>query len=128
MLKNRKNTRVQGDIGLVEAVAWFVKNDYTVSIPISDSQRYDIVVEKSGTLSRVEVKSTYSKAKSGNYTVMVKTWGGNKSGQINKYFSSEDAEILFIVTNDGSKYLIPSSEANKSCITLSGKFTKYKVE
>lgn len=55
------NTRKQGDIGTSFAIAYFCSNGYTVSIPISDSQPYDLVIEKSGILQRVQVKTCFRK-------------------------------------------------------------------
>lgn len=40
------------------AIAYFSTNGYTVSIPLNDTQDYDLIVEKNGILQRVQVKAT----------------------------------------------------------------------
>lgn len=129
MFEDCKNTKAQGTVGLGEAIAWFSRNRYNVSLPISDTQRYDLIVEKNSILERVEVKTSCYKAPSGNYEVVLKTCGGNRSAKDRiTYFSANDSDILFILVGDGTKYLIPSKNANKSNITLGEKYIKYKIE
>jgi hypothetical protein len=41
MLKNQENSNKQGNVGLAEAIAYFTRFGYTVSIPLTDSQKYD---------------------------------------------------------------------------------------
>lgn len=102
------NTRKQGDIGLGAAIAHFTSLGHSVSIPLTESQRYDLVADIDGVLHRVEVKtSTYMR--NNTYEAMIKTCGGNQtgSGRITK-FSSSNADLLYIWTPEGS-YLIPAS-------------------
>ena len=43
------NTNKQkGNCGLGMAIAYFSTNGYTVSIPLNDTQDYDLIVEKNG--------------------------------------------------------------------------------
>lgn len=39
------------------AIAYFSTNGYTVSIPLNDTQDYDLVVEKDNILQTVQVKA-----------------------------------------------------------------------
>ena len=45
----------------------FTKEQYTVNIPLNDTQWYDLIVEKDSKLSRVQVKATSCKTKYGVY-------------------------------------------------------------
>jgi hypothetical protein len=112
------NTKKQGDVGLGVAIGWFVSVGYTVSVPLTDSQPYDLVVDREGRLSRVQVKTTTYKPKS-TYKVSLTVKGGNRSatGKI-KRFSSSEVELLFIVTPE-SMYLIPSGRVAACNLTLS---------
>ena len=56
----------------------FSTNDYVVSIPLNDTQDYDLIVEKNGILQRVQVKATGCIGKGGNYQVALKSCGGTK--------------------------------------------------
>lgn len=38
-----KNTKEQGTIGLGKAIAYFTSRGFVVSIPLNDSQDYDLV-------------------------------------------------------------------------------------
>lgn len=99
------NSRQLGTVGLARALTWFVQNGYNVSLPISDNQRYDLIVEKGGICQRVEVKFA-----SGT-EVNLRTWGGNwtqKSVLVGRV-CSEDADLLYCVTSRG-EYLIPVAE------------------
>jgi HJR/Mrr/RecB family endonuclease len=58
---DQANTKKQGDVGLGQAIAWFTRNSYTVSLPLTDSQDYDLIVDKDNVLYRVQVKTTSNK-------------------------------------------------------------------
>lgn len=123
-----KNTKKQGDIGVGIAIAYFVVNEYTVSIPLTDSQPYDLIVEdKNGKLSRIQVKTTSFKGKSGYYFVSLTIKGGNRTskGKI-KEFDPTEVDYIFIVTDTEEKYLIPSFTCNNS-ITLNKTKDKFRV-
>lgn len=51
----------KGRAGLSAAIAYFGMNGYNVSIPLNDTQDYDLVVEKNGKFQRVQCKATGSK-------------------------------------------------------------------
>lgn len=123
-----RNTKTQGVIGLGAAIAWFTSHGYVVSIPLSDSQRYDLVVELDGRLSRVQVK-TSRYARDGVFHVQLATRGGNRSWDgVEKKFGPSDAELLFVVTELGERYLIPTSLLKcKTKLALSNNYRKFIV-
>ena len=123
MLK-QKNSKKQGDVGLGLAIAFFASKGWTVSIPLTDSQSYDLLIDD-GKISRVQVKTTTQKGKAaGTYVVELRTLGGNQSFHTVKKFSPESVDFLFVVTDDGSKYFIPSSSiAARSMLTI-GEYSK----
>ena len=53
---NFKTNKEKGNSGLGMAIAYFSTKGYTVSIPLNDTQDYDLVVEKDGHLKMVQVK------------------------------------------------------------------------
>lgn len=128
MLQDCKNSRKQGDIGLGAAIAYFTANHFTVSIPLTDNQEYDLVIDRNDGLKKVQVKTSKHKKDSGSYEVMLKTMGGNKSGRTVKMFDPIAVDYLFILTDEGIKYLIPTdAETNKATITLGQKYDQYRV-
>ena len=50
-----KNTKQQGNVGLGVAIGHFTLNGYIVSVPLNDSQDYDLIVD-CRTLYKVQVK------------------------------------------------------------------------
>lgn len=95
------NTRKLGAIAVAKAIAWFTENGYNVSVPVSETQRYDLIVEKGSICYRVETKSSITD------TVDLRTLGGNQSwGGVSKKISTDDADLLFATTNSGL-FLIP---------------------
>jgi hypothetical protein len=53
---NTHHTKFKGDIGLTKAIAELTELGHIVSIPISEHQHYDIIVEINNNLNRVQVK------------------------------------------------------------------------
>lgn len=123
-----KNTNKQGDAGLGIAIGWFSMHDYTVSIPLTDSQDYDLIVDNGVGLLRVQVKTTTYKRNS-NYRVDLRVKGGNKSGTGKiKKFDHSKADAIFAVTGDGTKYLIPTNRfTNTGQISLCEIYEEFKL-
>ena len=53
----------KGRAGLSLAITYFSLNGYTVSLPMNDTQWYDMIVEKDGVFQTVQCKFTASKEK-----------------------------------------------------------------
>lgn len=121
-----KTNKEKGNTGLGVAIAYYSSNGYIVSIPLNDTQDYDLIVEKENILKRVQVKATSCK-KNGNYQVALKSCGGTK-GKTYKTLIDTNIEDLFILTEELSIYIIPKKEiSNKSTLTICDKYEKYKV-
>ena len=52
------NPRRQGNAGLGIAIAYFSRVGAEVAIPLTDTQRYDLIIENGSGLERVQVKTT----------------------------------------------------------------------
>lgn len=127
LFKSCITTTDQGNIGLCKALYEYQKMGYTISLPISENQKYDLILDD-GQLKKVQVKTTQYKSKYGTYNVNIKTCGGNKSNHKIHYFDCKNCDILFILTDSGDVYSIPSDEVkSKSTLTLSKKFDKFKI-
>lgn len=110
------------------AIAYFSKLGWTVSIPITDSQDYDLVVDDGGNLLRVQVKTSKFRTPHGIYQVSLKTCGGNRSGQTIKKFDENSSDLLFILLENGDMYLIPREDIKGSTsINLGVSMSKYKI-
>ena len=125
---NFLSNKEKGNSGLGMAIAYFSSNGYVVSIPLNDTQDYDILVDKGGFISKVQVKATGCKTKNNIYQVALKTCGGTK-GKEYKTLVNTNIDYVFILNADLKMYLIPKNEIkNKSTINLGKKMDKYIVE
>lgn len=123
-----KNSKAKGNVGLGVAIGWFCRNGYIVCVPLTDSQDYDLVVDIKGVLQKVQVRTTFSKARTGVYQVGLRVLGGNsKRNFVHKRGDELVYDFLFVYAN-GTMYFIPRSEIkNTSSITLCEKYKKFVV-
>lgn len=122
------NSRIQGNAGLGSAIAYYTSNGLVVSLPLTDSQEYDLIVDYDGVLAKVQVK-TSSHIERSNYVVNLRVCGGNRSGT-GKYkkFNNKLVDYVFILLEDGRMFNIPSSEIlSTSSITMYAKYDRFQV-
>lgn len=125
---NFKTNKEKGNSGLGMAIAYFTTNGYVVSIPLNDTQDYDIVIEKNGKLKTVQVKSTSCKTSRGTYQVALKSCGGTK-GSTYKTLIETKVDFLFVLNEKLEMYLIPREKINnRSTLNLCEKYKKYIVK
>lgn len=119
----------QGNVGLGRAIAYYTANCIPIMIPLNDTQKYDLVVDKDGQLQRVSVKTTQSMNKSNTcYVVQFKNSGGASGKSIIRNFDNTTCDIVFIVTIEGTMYEIPSNLINvSSALTLTEDWNSYIV-
>jgi hypothetical protein len=128
MLKEQRNSKKKGDVGLGAAIAYFTRMGYCVCLPLTDSQEYDLVVDIDGNLNKVQVKTTAYKTKHGIYSVGLRTLGGNQSFHTVKNFNKDLIDLLFILCETGDSYLIPATEITCiNTINLGKDYYKYKL-
>lgn len=122
-----ETNKEKGNTGLGIAIAYYTCNGYIVSIPLNDTQDYDLVVDENETIKKVQIKSTACKTRYGKYQVALKSCGGTK-GKTYKTVVDTKVDELFIVTDNLDIYIIPINEINnKSTLNLCEKYEKYKI-
>ena len=108
------NSKQQSSIGIARAISYFTNKGYSVFIPVSDCNRYDLLIDTGENILRVEVKTTTQK--SGQ--TELRTLGGNQSWNgIIKFISSKDCDIVFIVnliTGAEKEFLIEELELRRT--------------
>ena len=123
-----ESNKQKGNAGLGIAVAYYSSNGYTVSIPLNDTQDYDLIVDKNNFLKKVQVKATSCKTKYNRYQVALKSCGGTK-GETYKIIIDTKIDEVFIVTDTMEMFIIPIEEIkNKSTLNLSEKYEKNRVK
>ena len=95
---------VAGNLAEIKFLLLCTEKGYIVSKPIMDGCNYDFIVDRSGVVSRVQVKSTNCFAPQGNCYVL-NINHGNKSGK--RYSKNSVDEIAVYVFDYDAWYLIP---------------------
>ena len=119
---------IQGNMGLGKAIEYFTSYGYVVAIPLNDTQKYDLIVEKDNILSRISVKTSRHISENGTYEVNLRSCGGASGKSIIRYFDNTSCEFVFIYTGNNKTYLIPCYDITaKSSIMVGKKYTEYEV-
>ena len=92
-----------GRIGLSRAIDYFTMQGYTVSIPLNDTQWYDLIVEKDGILELVQCKSTVTEKNEIDF----RSTGGTKGYEYDNILNHPELKWLFCVDKDFNCYNIP---------------------
>lgn len=123
-----ENSKQKGNRAIGAAIAYYTSKLYTVSIPLNDSQDYDLVIDREGILSKVQVKYTSQKTENGTYKVTLRSISGS-SGKEYSTVKHSSSEYLFIYTELGYTLEIPVVELTQvSTITLTKEvMRKYSV-
>lgn len=120
------NSKQKGNIGIGAAIAFFTKSGFNVSIPLTDSQSYDLVIEKDNEFKRVQVKYTSSKVPSGNYKVELRSVSGS-TRKVYKTVDSTNTDLLFISTDDYNLLVDAKDVTKNQWILTQSVIEKYKV-
>lgn len=120
----------QGNLGLGRAIAYYTSNCIPVLLPLNDTQKYDLVVDKEGRLLRVSVKTTQHLNKTGLYYIARLSNSGGSSGKsVVRKFDNTSCDVVFIVTVEGTMYEIPSNIIDVNIeLTLTDKWNDYIVK
>jgi hypothetical protein len=113
----KRDTKAIGDRSELEVAVVLARNGYTVSKPIADSFRYDLIIDDGAHLYRVQVKT--GRLRHGSIKVACYSVHGQRAGVIR--FRSYRGEIDFLgvfCPQTGGVYLIPESEMVDSTMHL----------
>lgn len=126
------NSKKQGTLGVSKAISYFVERGNSVSIPLGDDQRYDLVVDIEGKLYRVEVKTSLYINTHGKYQVNLKTSSGSKNKDAKAwklvYLDKKDCDLVFIYVGNETQYLFPIEILNgKGTLIITSKIEQYKI-
>ena len=119
------NTNSKGNIALGKAISYFTEQEYTISVPLNDSQWYDLIVEKDGVFQTVQVKYTSEKPYDNSYCCSLKTTSGSSWKKLYSVIDTP-VDLLFCYCDNGWMFNIPVKEIrNKSTISLFEEKSKY---
>ena len=123
-----ETNKQKGNAGLAAAIGYYGLLGYTISIPLNDTQDYDLIVDNGKRLLKVQVKATGQRSECGYSIVTLCSTGGTK-GTVYKTIIETDIDILFVFTELQEMYEIPFEDisATKS-INLGPERQKYRVD
>lgn len=100
-----ETNKQKGNAGLGLAIAYFTCNGYSVSIPLNDTQWYDLIVEKDGRLFSVQCKFTASQ----NNNIDLRSTGGTNGG-VYDHTLNHPVDYIFCADSNQNLYLIPTKD------------------
>jgi hypothetical protein len=130
----------QGNLGVARAVYEYTKLGYVVLAPMSDSEKYDLVIDTGSELLKVQVKTSRCKSGSGctynrtGWAVNLSTKGGNTKTNNIRRRQAGDYDMLFVLVDSGDCWSIPVAALGTAGATISvgatgdrAKYTEYKL-
>lgn len=105
-------TQRKGDIAVALAVSTFTRLGYDVSLPLTESAAYDLVVDDFNILRRVQVR--YSSTKD----VELRRIHSNSQGYVVKKTKQEAYDWLYVLDAEGKEYLFKECFANRRSIRV----------
>lgn len=91
-------TQKKGNLGLVKVITDLTEKDISVSLPISESEKYDLIVEKNNICKTVQVK--YSKIYKGSIAIKLKSIWTNSKGRQTRNRKKGDYDVIAIYCPD----------------------------
>ena len=120
---------LQGNVGLGKAIEYFTSKSIPVSIPLNDTQKYDLVVDMDNKLYRVSVKTSTQISEYGSYVVQLRNCGGSSGKSKVRPFDNKSCDYIFVLTENNKTYLIPTSVIKSvNSILIGNKYTEYEVK
>ena len=92
------------------AINYFTCQGYTISLPINDTQWYDLVVEKDGKFYTVQCKATQTE----NGDIDFRSTGGTNGGVSDNLLNHSELDYLFCVNKDLNMWLIPIKDIQQN--------------
>ena len=106
-----RETQRKGDIGVAQAIATFTKMGFDVSLPLTESAAYDLIVDD-GDIHRVQVRYTSNP----NTEVDLRRIHSNSNGYVIKKLSSKVYDWLYVLKSTGEEYLIKNCAIGRRSI------------
>ncbi len=95
-----RTTQRKGDYAVTKAIAGFTALGMDVSLPITESAAYDIVVDDNGRIRRVQVRY------SSDVDVELRRIHSNSDGYVVKKTKKDAYDWLYILKSDGQEFLV----------------------
>lgn len=121
-----ETNKEKGRSGLAIAIGYFGSHGYTVSIPLNDTQDYDLLVDKDNTISKISVKATGQRSEYGVSIVNLRNMGGT-DGKVYGRECDKNIDYVFVVNEAQEMWLLPKETLTTTAMSLGEKYTKYRL-
>jgi hypothetical protein len=109
-----RTTQRKGDIATSRAIATFTAMGFDVSIPLTESAAYDLIVDDGHQLARVQCKFASDRRRQ----VDLRRIHSNSSGYVVKRTTEGAYDWLYVLDGAGSEFLIKECLAERRAVTL----------
>jgi hypothetical protein len=109
-----RETQRKGDIATSRAIATFTAMGYDVSIPLTESAAYDLVIDDGSRLWRVQCKFVSDRRRG----VDLRRIHSNSTGYVVKQTVEDSYDWLFVLDASGVEYLVKACLAGRRSVTL----------
>ena len=116
----------KGRAGLAAAIGYFGMNGYTVSIPLNDTQEYDLLVDNGDNILKISVKATSQRSQYGVSIVNLRNMGGT-NGTVYGREKDKNNDYVFVINEMEEKWLLPKGVLTNNSINLGEKYNQYKL-
>lgn len=116
----------KGRAGLAAAIGYFGMNGYTVSIPLNDTQEYDLLVDDGNNILKISVKATSQRSQYGVPIVSLRNMGGT-NGAVYGREKDKNNDYIFVINELEEKWLLPKEVLTSNSINLGEKYNQYKI-
>jgi PD-(D/E)XK endonuclease len=107
-----RTTQRKGDIATARAVTTFTEMGFDVSIPLTESAAYDLIVDDGGEVRRVQCKFV------GGRHVDLRRIHSNSTGYVVKRVAVDAYDWLYVLQGSGAEYLIRECLAGRRSVTV----------
>lgn len=121
-----KTNKDKGRAGLAAAIGYFGMNGYTVSIPLNDTQEYDLLVDNGDNILKISVKATSQRSQYGVSIVNLRNMGGT-NGTVYGREKDKNNDYVFVINEIEEKWLLPKAVLTNNSINLGERYNQYKL-
>ncbi len=103
-------TQRKGDIAVSQAVASFTKLGFDVSIPLTESASYDLIIDTSKEIKRVQVRYASTK------DVDLRRVHSNSKGYVVNKSKENAYDWLYVLSSNGKEFLFKTCFAGRRSV------------
>lgn len=116
-----RTTQRKGDTAVAQAIATFTRLGYDVSLPITESAAYDLIIDTNPKLHKVQVRYL------GGKEVDLRRIHSNSKGYVVKKVKDGAYDWLYVLKSDRTEYLFTSCFPGRRSITPTEQYLIAKV-